>query len=64
METRIVEEGGKKLLVVKIELQTPVRSKGGTGPNLVIASSGGFSQTSAQLDGKPVKVNLTAIVKP
>ena len=34
-----------------------------SGKSLVVAGTGGFTQTSATVQGKPVKVSVNAIIK-
>ena len=48
-------------LIIEIDLQKPTLSS--TGKSYVVASSGGFKSTGAEIDGKTVSVNITAIVK-
>jgi hypothetical protein len=51
----------KDELVIRIPLETkPAPSK--SGKTLIVASTGGFLATTAQVDGKPVKVSLNAII--
>lgn len=47
-------------LLVTIALETPRPSS--TGKSLLVATTGGFTATTAQVDGKLIRVNLTAIV--
>lgn len=56
METKLT---GKKL-VITVDLIDPKESS--TGKSLIVYSSGGFLATTAQVNGKPVKINLTAII--
>ena len=49
-----------KELVIRIPLCEPRPSS--TGKTLVVASSGGGMKTTAQVDGKPVTVNLSAYI--
>lgn len=62
METKIVEENGKKFLVIKIEMGTPTHSA--SGKTLVVASTHGNQPTQATVNGKPVVVGLNAYIKP
>jgi hypothetical protein len=62
MEAKIVEEQGKKFLVIKIEMGEPRPSA--TMKTLVVASSHGNQPTSAAVNGKPVVVGLNAYIKP
>jgi hypothetical protein len=45
-------------LIITADLETPTPSA--SGKTLVVCSSHGGMVTSAQVDGKPVKVNMTA----
>lgn len=47
-------------LVLTIPLQDAKPSK--SGKTMVVASTGGFVATTAQVDKKPVKVSLNAII--
>ena len=47
-----------KQLVITADLETPRPSA--SGKTLVVASSHGSTLTSAVIDGKPIKVNITA----
>lgn len=47
-------------LVVEIPLQTPSPST--SGKTLVVATTSGFQLCDAKVNGKPVKVSLTAII--
>lgn len=49
-------------LLIEIEMQKPAPSS--TGKTLVIASSRGGQATTATVDGKPVKVNISAWIAP
>ena len=49
-------------LIVEIDLEDPRPSS--TGKTLVVASSGGGQATTAVVNGKPVKVNLSAWIQP
>ena len=51
----------KNELVIRIPLQKPTPSK--SGKTLVVATTGGFVQTDAKVDGKPVAVSLNATVR-
>lgn len=49
-------------LVITIPMNaTPVTSS--TGKSKIVASTGGFMATTVSVQGQPVKVNLTAIIK-
>lgn len=48
-------------LVIRMPLQSPRPSA--TGKTLVVATSGGGKATEAQVNGKPVTVNVTAYIK-
>lgn len=61
MDTKIVEENGKKFLVIKVEMTKPTLSP--TGKTFSVASSHGNQPTTAMLDGKPVIVGLNAYIK-
>ena len=56
METTI-QDG---FLVIKIPI-SPARPSA-SGKTNVVATTGGFTTTTAQIDGKPVRVNVTAII--
>jgi hypothetical protein len=62
METKVVEEGGKKYLVIKIEMQQAERSA--SGKTMVVASTHGNVKTEAKVDGNPITVGLNAYYKP
>jgi len=47
-------------LVITLDLQKPAPSK--SGKTLVVAGTGGFVPTTAQVDGKPVKISVNAII--
>ncbi len=49
-------------LVIRMPLQTPQRSA--SGKTLVVASSRGNVETTAQVDGKPVTVGVNAYIRP
>jgi len=51
----------KDELVIRIPLQKPTPSK--SGKTLVVATTGGFVQTEAKVDGKPVAVSLNATIR-
>ncbi len=61
METKIVEENGKKFLVIKIEMLEPRRSA--SGKTMVVASTLGNIKTGAKFDGKELTVGLNAYYK-
>jgi len=50
-----------KTLHIEIDLQDPKISK--SGKTLVVASTYGNLQTSAQVNGKPVTIGLNAYIK-
>lgn len=50
-------------LVVEIDLETPTRSKNGTGPSMVVASSHGNQVTEATVNGKKISIGLNAYYK-
>jgi len=50
-----------KELVIRIPLQAPTPS--GSGKNLVVATSHGFQESTAEAYGKPVKLNLNATIE-
>lgn len=53
----------KKTITVEIPLEEdPQLSKKGTGNNFVVASTGGYVPTGLKYQGKPLKVNVMAIV--
>ena len=45
-------------LVITVPLTAPRPSD--SGKMLMVASSGGFVQTTAEVDGKPIKISLNA----
>jgi len=47
-------------LVIRIPLETPTPSQ--SGKTLLVASTRGAITTTAQVDGKPVKVSLNAYI--
>ncbi|MGB0132099.1 hypothetical protein [Chlorobium sp.] len=49
-------------LYIEIDLEKPVRSS--SGKTLVVASSRGNVETTAEVDGKPVTIGLNAYIKP
>ena len=56
MDAKIVERDGKKFLVVEIEMGEPYNS----AKMRMVATSGGFQPTTLKVDGKIIKVNLSA----
>ena len=54
-----VEIKGKQLIIT-MDMQTPAPSS--SGKTLVVASSHGNVQTSAEVDGKPVTVGVNAYI--
>ncbi|MCX6345651.1 MAG: hypothetical protein NT018_11365 [Armatimonadetes bacterium] len=48
-------------LVIRISLEKPKPS--GSGKTLIVASTGGNTQTDVMVDGKPVFVGLNAYIK-
>jgi hypothetical protein len=51
----------KDELVIRISLQKPTPSK--SGKTMVVATTGGFIQTDAKVDGKVVAVSLNATIR-
>lgn len=49
-----------KTLVLTIPLQKPTPSK--SGKSMIVASTGGFTSTTAIVDGKPVRIAVNAII--
>ncbi len=49
-------------LYIEIDLEKPVRSS--SGKTLVVASTRGNVETTAEVDGKPVTIGLNAYIKP
>lgn len=50
-----------KYLVIQIPYEKkPKPSK--TGKSRIVASTGGFMETEAEVDGEKVKINVTAII--
>jgi len=58
MNATVTVESGN--LVIRIPLQDPKPSK--TGKTLLVASTGGFQKTTAEVDGKPVTVGVNAFI--
>jgi hypothetical protein len=58
MEVKI--SGGKMVVTIDV---TEARMSS-TGKTMIVASTGGFTGTTATVNGKPVSVNLTATIKP
>ena len=54
METRIE----KDTLIIEIPLQTPTPSK--SGKMMLVASTGGWQKIDAEVEGKQLRMNLTA----
>ena len=51
----------KDELVIRIPLQKPTPSK--SGKTLIVATTGGFVQTEAKVDGKVVAVSVNATIR-
>lgn len=51
---------GKQLVLV-MDLQAPTLSK--SGKTKIVATTGGFVQTTAKVDGQPVSVSVNAFIK-
>lgn len=49
-----------KTLVLTIPLQKPTLSK--SGKSQIVASTGGFTATTATIEGKPVRISVNAII--
>ena len=49
-------------LYIEIDLEEPTRSS--SGKTLVVASTRGNTVTTAQVNGKPVTIGLSAYIKP
>ena len=49
-------------LYIEIDLEEPTRSA--SGKTLVVASTGGNTVTTAQVNGKPVTIGLNAYIRP
>ena len=47
-------------LVIELPLQTPTLSK--SGKTHIVASTGGFASTTAEINGKIVKISVNAII--
>jgi len=58
MNATVTVENGN--LIIRIPLQDPKPSK--TGKTLLVASTGGFQKTTAEVDGKPVTVGVNAFI--
>ena len=56
----VVIKGGKMVVTIDV---TEARMSS-TGKTMIVASTGGFTGTTATVNGKPVSVNLTATIKP
>ena len=62
MKAEIKTIDGYEQLVITIPMQPPTLSS--TGKSLVVVSSAGGKATTAQVNGKPVTVNVTGWIKP
>jgi hypothetical protein len=51
-----------KKLYIEIDLEEPTPSS--SGKTLVVASTHGNTATTAEVNGKPVTIGLTAYIKP
>lgn len=51
----------KNELVIRMPLQKPQPSK--SGKTLVVATTGGFVQTDAKVEGKAVSLSLNAVIR-
>jgi len=49
------------VLIIEIPLQAPEKSK--SGKTLIVASTGGFAKTAAEVNGKQVSINLNAFIE-
>ena len=56
METKI--ENGKLIISIPLSPARPSAS----GKTLVVATTGGFTATTASVDGKAIRVNVTATI--
>lgn len=56
METKI--ENGKLIISIPISPARPSAS----GKTMVIATTGGFTTTTVEVEGKPVRINVTATI--
>jgi hypothetical protein len=56
METKI--ENGKLMISIPISPARPSAS----GKTMVIATTGGFTTTTVEVEGKPVRINVTATI--
>jgi hypothetical protein len=56
METKI--ENGKLIISIPLSPARPSAS----GKTLVVATTGGFTATTAVVDGKAIRVNVTATI--
>jgi hypothetical protein len=54
--------GTHKVLIVEAILQRPTPS--GSGKTLIVATTNGFMQGEAEVDGKKIAISLNACVKP
>lgn len=59
MNVEIVKNGKGSQVVITLPIE-PMTSK--SGKSLIIAGTGGFKPTSAQYEGKPVKISVNVIV--
>jgi hypothetical protein len=53
---------GKLILELGL-VENPQRTKGGTGDNLMVATTGGYMVTDCKVGDKQIKVSVNAIVK-
>lgn len=48
-------------MIITIEIEKPRLSA--SGKTYVVASTGGFRPSTAEVNGKPVSINLNAVIK-
>lgn len=60
MNAKIEDRGGKRVLIVEIDMQPPTRSA--SGKTLVVASTHGNAPSTASVDGKAVTIGLNAYI--
>lgn len=60
LKVTIEKEGNVDVLQVRIPLQSPAPSA--SGKTLVVATSGGNKQTTAEVNGKQITVGLNAYI--
>jgi hypothetical protein len=62
MEVQVTKEGDQEYLIIKAPIERPLYMSS-TGASIIVATSGGNVATTAQLDGKPITVGMTAYIR-